>query len=51
MHTNGAILRDDLAWNEYWLWDPDDMMQQFIIIKMVNQMDMLYIGYLKKYFI
>ena len=26
MHTNGAILRDDLAWNEYWLWDPDDMM-------------------------
>lgn len=26
MHTNGAVLRDDLAWNEYWLWDPDDMM-------------------------
>ncbi len=26
MHTHGAILRDDLAWNEYWLWDPDDMM-------------------------
>ncbi len=25
-HTHGAILRDDLAWNEYWLWDPDDIM-------------------------
>ncbi|MGI5894814.1 MAG: GNAT family N-acetyltransferase [Candidatus Merdivicinus sp.] len=25
-HTHGAILRDELAWNEYWLWDPDDIM-------------------------
>lgn len=25
-HTHGAILRDDLAWNEYWLWDSDDIM-------------------------
>lgn len=25
-HTHGAVLRDDLAWNEYWLWDPDDIM-------------------------
>ena len=25
-HTHGAVIRDDLAWNEYWLWDPDDMM-------------------------
>lgn len=24
--THGAILRDDLAWNEYWLWDSDDIM-------------------------
>ncbi|RUS46954.1 enhanced intracellular survival protein Eis [Cohnella sp. AR92] len=24
--THGALLRDSLAWNEYWLWDPDDMM-------------------------
>lgn len=24
--THGAILRDELAWNEYWLWDPDDIM-------------------------
>ena len=22
----GAVVRDELAWNEYWLWDPDDMM-------------------------
>ena len=20
------MVRDELAWNEYWLWDPDDMM-------------------------
>ena len=20
------MLRDELAWNEYWLWDPDDIM-------------------------
>ena len=20
MHTHGAVLRDELAWNEYWLW-------------------------------
>lgn len=26
IHTHGAILRDELAWNEYWLWDPDDIM-------------------------
>ncbi len=26
MHTHGAILRDELAWNEYWLWDSDDIM-------------------------
>jgi predicted acetyltransferase len=25
-HTHGALVRDDLAWNEYWLWDPDDVM-------------------------
>lgn len=24
--THGAVLRDELAWNEYWLWDPDDIM-------------------------
>lgn len=24
MKTHGAVLRDDLAWNEYWLWDSDD---------------------------
>lgn len=25
-HTHGAVIRDDLAWNEYWLWDKDDIM-------------------------
>lgn len=25
-HTHGAIIRDELAWNEYWLWDKDDVM-------------------------
>lgn len=25
MQTHGALLRDDLAWNEYWLWDTDDI--------------------------
>lgn len=25
-HTHGAVIRDDLAWNEYWLWDQDDIM-------------------------
>lgn len=25
METHGAILRGDLAWNEYWLWDGTDM--------------------------
>ncbi|SHK75724.1 GNAT family N-acetyltransferase [Hespellia stercorisuis] len=25
-HTHGAIIRDELAWNEYWLWDKDDIM-------------------------
>ena len=24
--THGAVLRDELAWNEYWLWDSDDIM-------------------------
>ena len=24
--THGALVRDDLAWNEYWLWDSDDLM-------------------------
>lgn len=26
MKTHGAVLRDELAWNEYWLWDSDDIM-------------------------
>lgn len=26
LHTHGAVLRDELAWNEYWLWDSDDIM-------------------------
>lgn len=26
LRTHGAILRDELAWNEYWLWDSDDIM-------------------------
>lgn len=26
MRTHGALLRDELAWNEYWLWDTDDVM-------------------------
>lgn len=26
LHTHGAVLRDGLAWNEYWLWDTDDTM-------------------------
>lgn len=25
-NTHGAVLRDELAWNEYWLWDSDDIM-------------------------
>lgn len=24
--THGAVIRDELAWNEYWLWDKDDVM-------------------------
>lgn len=24
--THGALIRDELAWNEYWLWDNEDMM-------------------------
>ena len=24
--THGALVRDDLAWNEYWLWDSYDLM-------------------------
>ncbi len=23
--THGALVRDELAWNEYWLWDNDDI--------------------------
>ncbi|MGL5616814.1 MAG: GNAT family N-acetyltransferase [Sarcina sp.] len=23
--THGALIRDNLAWNEYWLWDSDDI--------------------------
>lgn len=26
MRTHGAVLRDELAWSEYWLWDTDDIM-------------------------
>ena len=26
LQTHGAMLRDNLAWNEYWLWDLDDLM-------------------------
>lgn len=26
MQTHGAMLRDDLAWDEYWRWDLDDLM-------------------------
>ena len=26
LKTHGALLRDDLAWSEYWLWDTDDVM-------------------------
>lgn len=26
MRTHGAVIRDELAWNEYWLWDDDDTM-------------------------
>lgn len=25
MQTHGALIRDELAWNEYWLWDTDDI--------------------------
>lgn len=25
MQTHGALLRDNLAWNEYWLWEYEDM--------------------------
>lgn len=25
-HTHGAIIRDALAWNEYWFWDSEDIM-------------------------
>lgn len=25
-NTHGAVIRDELAWNEYWLWDKDDIM-------------------------
>lgn len=25
MQTHGALIRDKLAWNEYWLWDTDDV--------------------------
>lgn len=26
LQTHGALLRNDLLWNEYWRWDSDDMM-------------------------
>ncbi|MGL5675607.1 MAG: GNAT family N-acetyltransferase [Cellulosilyticaceae bacterium] len=26
MQTHGALLRDELAWHEYWLWESDDLM-------------------------
>ncbi len=26
LQTHGAMLRHELAWNEYWLWDLDDLM-------------------------
>ena len=26
LQTHGALLRSDLAWSEYWLWDPDELM-------------------------
>jgi predicted acetyltransferase len=26
LQTHGAMLRAELEWNEYWLWDPDDTM-------------------------
>lgn len=26
LKTHGAMLRHELAWNEYWLWDLDDLM-------------------------
>ncbi|GAA4850050.1 GNAT family N-acetyltransferase [Paenibacillus vulneris] len=26
LRTHGAMLRNELAWNEYWLWDSDDLM-------------------------
>ncbi|GGL59935.1 GNAT family N-acetyltransferase [Sporolactobacillus putidus] len=26
IQTHGAMLRNELAWNEYWLWDSDDLM-------------------------
>jgi predicted acetyltransferase len=26
MQTHGALLRNDLAWQEYWRWEPNDMM-------------------------
>jgi predicted acetyltransferase len=26
LQTHGALLRSDLLWNEYWLWDSDDIM-------------------------
>ncbi|EGO63871.1 enhanced intracellular survival protein Eis [Acetonema longum] len=26
LQTHGAMLRDDLAWSEYWRWDLDDLM-------------------------
>lgn len=26
IQTHGALLRDELAWNEYFLWDADDLM-------------------------
>lgn len=33
-HTHGAILRDELAWNEYWLWDGTISWRQSTITRM-----------------
>lgn len=31
IQTHGALLRDDLAWNEYFLWDSDDLMGGYLL--------------------
>ena len=44
LHTHGAILRDELAWNEYWLWDSDDIMAAIYYNEKTNRMGILSIG-------